>query len=63
MEPTMAELENMSNVYEIASWCDFEQSDDLAGLPHSLRAKATTKSRIFAAILQQLLESTTQNWR
>ena len=32
----MAELENMPNVHEIASWCHFEESDDLAGLLHSL---------------------------
>ena len=56
----MAELENMPNVHEIASWCDFEESDDLAGLLHSLRAKATTKSRIFAAISQQLLEDNSE---
>ena len=28
----MAELANMPTVSEIASWCDFEKSDDLAGL-------------------------------
>ena len=60
MELTIAELANMPNVYEIASWCDFEESDDLAGLLHSLRAKATTKSRIFAAISQQLLEDNSE---
>ena len=32
MESTMAELANMPTVSEIASWCDFDESDDLAGL-------------------------------
>ena len=58
----MAELANMPKVYEIASWCEFEEICDLAGLLHSSHAKATTKSHIFAAISQQLLESTIQNW-
>ena len=46
----MVELANMPTVCEIASRCDFEESDDLAGLLSLLRAKATAKTRIFAAI-------------
>ena len=61
--PTMAELANMPTVSEIASWCDFEESDDLAGLFTLLDAKTTTKTRILGAIPQQSLESAIEKWR
>ena len=59
----MAELENMPTISEIAAWCDFEECDDLARLLTLLGAKPTTKTRIFSAIPQELLESTNQKWR
>ena len=44
----MAELAGMPTISETATWCDFEESDDLAGPLPLLRAKTTTKTRIFA---------------
>ena len=54
---------SLSTISEIAAWCDFEESDDLAELLTLLGAKPTTKTRIFSAIPQKLLESTIQKWR
>ena len=59
----MGELAKMPTVSEIASWCDFEESDDLAGLLTLLGAKTTTKTRILGAIPQQSFESAIEKWR
>ena len=50
MESPIADLANNPTVAEIACWCDVEERDDLAGLHTLLGAKATTQTRIFAAI-------------
>ena len=63
MEPTITGVANMPAVSEIAAWCYFEESDDLAVLLTLLGAKATTKTSIFAAIPEPLLEWTFQKWR
>ena len=56
MVPTMVELATMPTVSEIASCCDFEESDDLTGLLTLLGAKTTPKTRILGASPQQSFE-------